>query len=84
MNDMSETGPSANDHPVIVMMHGGGQTSHSWNGAAQQLAARGNIAITVDARGHDDSEWPESQNYSFESYRDDLISTSRSLPTRYR
>ncbi|MEP0940977.1 MAG: alpha/beta hydrolase [Rhizobiaceae bacterium] len=73
----------ANDHPLIVMMHGGGQTRHSWNGAARQLAARGNIAITVDARGHGESEWPPSKNYTFESYRDDLIAISRDVPGLY-
>ena len=73
----------SNDHPLILMMHGGGQTRHSWNGAARQLAARGNIAITVDARGHGDSDWLESKAYSFEDYRDDLIAISRALPAQY-
>ena len=61
-----------NQHPAILMMHGGGQTRHSWDGAARQLAARGNVAITVDARGHGDSAWVESKKYRFVDYCEDL------------
>ncbi|NKB53638.1 MAG: alpha/beta fold hydrolase [Rhizobiaceae bacterium] len=59
-------------NPVILMMHGGGQTRHSWDGAARQLAVRGNTVVTVDARGHGDSEWVTSENYRFQDHRDDL------------
>ena len=33
-----------------LLMHGGGQTRHSWKGAARLIAERGHTVITVDAR----------------------------------
>ncbi len=59
-------------NPAILMMHGGGQTRHSWDGAAHQLVKRGNTVVTVDARGHGDSEWVTSENYRFQDNCDDL------------
>lgn len=53
--------PSA---PVVLLMHGGGQTRHSWGGTAEALAARGYRAIAVDARGHGDSARDAQRRYS--------------------
>lgn len=58
--------------PPILFMHGGGQTRHSWDGAARQLAGLGYTAVAADARGHGDSEWVGSKNYNFEHYSLDL------------
>ena len=68
------TGSKVSDDqlPPIILMHGGGQTRHSWHGTAIQLAMRGHRAITVDARGHGESEWVPSQNYSFDHFQADL------------
>lgn len=60
--------------PPALFMHGGGQTRHSWHGAAEKLAGLNVPAICVDARGHGDSAWVESRNYTFLHYRDDMIS----------
>ena len=57
---------------TVLLMHGGGQTRYSWQNAARQLAKAGYDAITLDARGHGESEWPEKKHYSFEYFRDDL------------
>lgn len=69
------------DHgfPPALLMHGGGQTRHSWKGAAQQLATKGFDAYTVDARGHGASAWLESQNYTFRAYRDDLLALAEQI-----
>lgn len=70
-------------HPPILMMHGGGQTRHSWDGAARMLAERGNIAITVDARGHGDSDWLDNEHYSFGNYAEDLTSLAEQVKSRF-
>ncbi|MGI9365203.1 MAG: alpha/beta fold hydrolase [Rhizobiaceae bacterium] len=70
-------------HPPILLMHGGGQTRHSWDGAARMLAARGNIAITVDARGHGDSDWLANENYSFRNYAEDLTTLVLQVKSRF-
>ena len=41
--------------PVVILLHGGGQTRQSWGGTAQTLAGSGYRVITLDARGHGES-----------------------------
>jgi pimeloyl-ACP methyl ester carboxylesterase len=40
----------------VVLAHGGGQTGHSWGGTAAVLAANGHRVLSIDLRGHGDSE----------------------------
>ena len=72
-----------NRHPAILMMHGGGQTRHSWDGAARQLASRGNVVVTVDARGHGDSDWVPSKNYRFRDYCADLRQIAPQIASQF-
>ena len=58
--------------PTVLFMHGGGQTRYSWQGAAEKVTALGVRALTVDARGHGDSEWVEGGEYTAYAFRDDL------------
>jgi pimeloyl-ACP methyl ester carboxylesterase len=69
--------------PTIVLLHGGGQTRHSWGGAMRQLVLRGYHVINLDARGHGDSQWAEDGDYTLEVLARDLecvIGTLRSRP----
>lgn len=52
--------------PTVVLMHGGGQTRHSWSGAMRALIARGYRVINFDARGHGDSGWSKEKAYSLD------------------
>jgi pimeloyl-ACP methyl ester carboxylesterase len=61
------------DGRAVVMLHGGGQTRHSWDRTAARLAADGTTAITLDARGHGDSDWDSNRNYSLEAFVGDLL-----------
>jgi len=65
--------------PVAVLMHGGGQTRHSWGGTAERLANSGWRAITVDQRGHGDSERSEPGHYSFREFADDAAEIYRQV-----
>ncbi|MGB5214977.1 MAG: alpha/beta hydrolase [Anderseniella sp.] len=64
----------AADNPrgLVLLAHGGGQTRHSWGGTARALAARGITAVTMDQRGHGDSDWVESSAYDFYSFAGDM------------
>jgi alpha-beta hydrolase superfamily lysophospholipase len=42
-------------HPLVVLLHGGGQTRHAWKGVGEALAANGYRVVAYDARGHGDS-----------------------------
>lgn len=58
---------------IVVLLHGGGQTRRSWDRTAERLAAGGSTAVTLDARGHGDSEWHPDQDYSIDGFVGDLL-----------
>ncbi|MDB5575571.1 MAG: alpha/beta hydrolase [Bradyrhizobium sp.] len=70
--------------PLIILSHGGGQTRHSWHGAAERLHRQGYEALSVDLRGHGDSGWPSADRYALEEFADDLnavvVEHARSRP----
>ncbi|KQX18736.1 MULTISPECIES: alpha/beta fold hydrolase [unclassified Sphingomonas] len=51
------------DAPTVVLMHGGGQTRHSWAGTMDRLVAQGYHVVNLDARGHGESDWAPDGNY---------------------
>ena len=61
------------DGAAVVLLHGGGQTRHSWKRTAQRLAQGGRTAIALDARGHGDSAWHPTQDYSSDGFIGDLV-----------
>ncbi len=58
---------------VVLLLHGGGQTRHSWARTAERLARSGRTAIALDARGHGDSDWHPGQDYSIDGFVGDLL-----------
>lgn len=69
-------------HPVILL-HGGGQTRHAWAATARRLAMAGMRAITVDMRGHGESEWVESGHYRFADFGRDAAALIRQVATMF-
>ncbi len=65
--------------PAVVLLHGGGQTRHSWLRTVKSLAARGYFALAYDARGHGDSDWPADADYGLARLADDLGSVVERL-----
>ena len=65
-----ELGPS--NAPLVVLMHGGGQTRHSWSGAAEHLASQGYKVRNFDGRGHGDSDWSAEGAYTLDDRVEDL------------
>lgn len=58
--------------PTIVLMHGGGQTRHSWSRALEAAVNAGYHGINFDARGHGESDWSPDGNYSLTVRAKDL------------
>lgn len=56
----------------MILLHGGGQTRHSWSRAQTDLVARGYHVINFDTRGHGDSEWSADGEYSLDRLVADL------------
>ncbi|MFZ5723646.1 MAG: alpha/beta fold hydrolase [Pseudomonadota bacterium] len=54
---LSVFGPA--DGAPVLFFHGGGQTRHAWARSGAVLGERGWRAITVDMRGHGDSDWAD-------------------------
>jgi pimeloyl-ACP methyl ester carboxylesterase len=67
----------------VIFLHGGGQTRYSWKGSAQQLAERGMTAITIDLRGHGDSDWLASGKYQFPDYAADAKAVFEQIEQRF-
>ena len=63
----------------VLLMHGGGQTRHAWGGAARTLAEHGWRAVSMDLRGHGDSEWALNGDYSFTAYAGDCVAVCDAL-----
>ncbi len=59
--------------PLVVLLHGGGQTRHAWRGAGETLARAGYFAVALDARGHGDSEWAADGDYGRDAMIADLV-----------
>jgi len=59
-------------NPTVVLLHGGGQTRHSWGGTADTLAERGWRSITLDGRGHGESDWSTEQDYRLSAFAGDV------------
>jgi pimeloyl-ACP methyl ester carboxylesterase len=68
--------------PPVLFLHGGGQTRHAWGGAARAVAEAGFFAITLDHRGHGDSEWDPQGDYRVEAFVADLHAVLTQLPAR--
>lgn len=75
-----EIGPEGG--PIVLLLHGGGQTRHSWGTALTRLGERGFRAITLDLRGHGDSDWSADGEYGLEALQSDLLDVLGKLPGR--
>jgi non-heme chloroperoxidase len=60
-----------------LFLHGGGQTRFAWGGTARTLAAQGWHTVSIDLRGHGESDWAPDGNYIIDSYVADIHSVLR-------
>ena len=65
--------------PAVLLLHGGGQTRQSWGGTSQVLADAGFLALTVDQRGHGESDWAADGNYGISAYARDVRAVASQL-----
>jgi pimeloyl-ACP methyl ester carboxylesterase len=66
----------------VLLLHGGGQTRHSWAETARRLADAGWRAIALDLRGHGESAWDPDGDYHFDRFADDIVAVAASLGAR--
>lgn len=57
---------------TVLLLHGGGQTRHSWAASAAGLTRQGWTTIALDARGHGESGWDDNGDYGLDALVADL------------
>lgn len=67
------------DAPVVLFLHGSGQTRQSWGRALREAAERGYRGISLDLRGHGDSAWSPDGRYSLDLFAADLREVIRQI-----
>lgn len=65
--------------PLVLLLHGGGQSRHAWTGTANHLLADGFDVGSYDARGHGDSDWAVDKDYSLPAHGRDLVAFLRTI-----
>jgi non-heme chloroperoxidase len=68
--------------PPVLLLHGGGQTRHSWERTCRRLAAAGLCAVALDMRGHGDSDWSPDGAYGLQVHARDVRAVCAALPGR--
>jgi pimeloyl-ACP methyl ester carboxylesterase len=58
--------------PTLLFLHGSGQTRQSWGRALEEAAKRGYRAISLDLRGHGDSDWSPDGKYTLDHFTADV------------
>ena len=66
------------DAPVLLL-HGGGQTRHAWAGTGLALAEAGWYAVSMDLRGHGESDWCPKGDYDHLTFAADTAHVARSF-----
>ena len=62
----------APDAQTLLFLHGSGQTRQSWGRALEEAAKRGYRALSLDLRGHGDSDWAPDGQYTLERFAADV------------
>lgn len=60
------------DAPTVLFLHGSGQTRQSWSRALGEAIKRGYRAISLDLRGHGDSDWSPDGLYGLDRFTADV------------
>lgn len=75
-------GRSSGHVSPLVLLHGGGQTRHSWDRSAVALAQRGYEGYSLDLRGHGDSDWAPDKNYALGAFVGDLTGFLKTIDAK--
>ncbi|WP_422342742.1 alpha/beta fold hydrolase [Parasphingorhabdus sp.] len=60
------------EDPPVLFFHGGGQSRNAWLGSAKKVAVAGFYGVSIDLRGHGDSDWAKDGQYHLEDFGRDV------------
>lgn len=64
--------PPSERKGTVLLLHGGGQTRHSWQRTGIRLSEQGWRSYAIDARGHGHSGWADDGDYSSDAHARDI------------
>ena len=67
----------------VLFFHGGGQTRYAWDASARAVQQAGWTSISVDMRGHGESEWLAEKQYAFEDFAGDVALVAAGVQRRF-
>ncbi len=70
------------DGRPVLLLHGGGQTRHSWAATGALLGREGWRACALDLRGHGESDWAPDGRYDFAAFAADVAEAAGSFERR--
>lgn len=70
---VSDRWVSTGERGTIFLLHGGGQTRHSWHRSGTRFADAGWTTYALDSRGHGDSDWDAGGDYGIDLLVEDLL-----------
>ena len=65
--------------PLVILLHGGGQTRHAWGETGEKLSQNGFYVLALDLRGHGDSDWHPNGEYGVDNYKKDIVSILKEI-----
>src|SRR5215475_4859685 len=66
------------DHPPLLFLHGGSAHAHWFDGVAAAFADRFHV-VSLDQRGHGESDWASPPAYATEDFAADLVALADTL-----
>src|ERR1700728_3918231 len=69
----SRWAPDGPSRGVVLLLHGRGQTRHSWGEAGPPRAADGWTPVAIDFRGHGDSDRAADGRYRVDAMAEDVL-----------
>ena len=73
-------GASDADAGSVLLLHGGGQSRLSWKSTASVLSEAGYCVVALDFRGHGESDWSTTGDYSMDHFLSDVELVIDQLP----
>ncbi len=65
--------------PLVILLHGGGQTRHAWGETGEKLSQNGFYVLALDLRGHGVSDWHPNGEYGVDNYKKDIVSILKEI-----